>query len=326
MNEPPVPTAPGERSQAETLISICIPTYKRPDLLRAALDSCAAQTWTALEVVLGDDSPDDATEAMVAAFAEQHRERFPILYRHHRPSLGQNGNVNDLFARATGSRLLLLHDDDVLLPDAVERLAGLWALCPTLDAAFGKQLLIENDGSAVAAGRSEQLNEGYHRTAANAGRQPIPVVAGLRRMFPNDGFLVTSALARQIGYRSMEEVGHACDTDFGMRLCAAARDVWFLDAYTLKYRISTVAISKTSIVTPYTYDMLTALPVPPAAQPMLDAARREIAGSAISGFARLGKPRRAMELFLSPDFPMRQRLSPRGAYLLARIVRAALPF
>jgi hypothetical protein len=129
-------------------------------------------------------------------------------------------------------------------------------------------------------------------------------------------------LARSIGYRSMEEVGHACDTDFGIRFCAAARDVWFLNEFTVKYRTSDESISKTSIVTPYTYDMLTKLLVPPKAQPMLDKARREITPSAVSGFAKLGKPKRALKLFLSPDYPLLQRLSPRGVFHLLRILRA----
>jgi glycosyltransferase involved in cell wall biosynthesis len=310
---------------ASRLISICIPTYKRPTLLAEALASCFAQGWPELEIVIGDDSPDDATEALVTALAKR-EDRFAdrIHYRHHRPSLGQNGNVNELFARANGSRLLLLHDDDLLLPNAIEHLAKLWDVLPSLDAAFGKQLLIDNEGLLLAPERSEALNTNFHRTAGNAGLQDMPVVTGLLRMFPNDGFLVNTEMARRTGYLPMEEVGQACDTDFGIRLCAAARDVWFLNEFTLKYRLSDESVSNTSIVAPYTFDMLTRLEVPPAAQPILDGARREIAGSAVSGFALLGKPRRALNLFLSPDYGWRQRFSPRGAYHVLRILKSFL--
>ncbi len=305
---------------ARRLISICIPTYQRPDLLSQALDSCFAQTYPWVEVVVGDDSLDDSTERVVTRYV-QGQPRM-IRYRHHVPPLGQNGNVNDLFARAEGDRLVLLHDDDVLLPNAVEKLAALWDTSPSLDAAFGKQRLVEHDGTSAVPERTQALNLGYHRTSANAGRQRIPVVAGLLRMFPNDGYMVSTALARQIGYRSEEEVGHACDTDFGLRLCAAAHDIWFLDEFTVKYRLSKDSISKHSIVEPYTYDMLLNLKVPREAETVLKRARREIVPGAVSGFAKLGQTRRAWQLLASPDYSWHKRLSPRGAYHLLLILRS----
>jgi glycosyltransferase involved in cell wall biosynthesis len=304
----------------DPLISICIPTYRRPDLLAKALMSCLSQTYPQLEIVVGDDSPDDESERLVSHYESLHPGR--IRYKHHLPSLGQNSNVNDLFARAQGSRLLLLHDDDLLLPNAVSSLAALWELLPTLDAAFGKQILIENDGTPTAEERTKALNVGYHRVSANAGRQTIPVVAGLSRMFPNDGFLVSTALALKIGYRSKKEVGDACDTDFGLRLCAAARDIWFLDDFTMQYRMSNESISKYSVVAPYTYDMLLALTVPSAAAPMLDEERRKLAPGAVSGFAQLGQPGRAWKVFMSKDYSVRKRLSARGGYHLLLIVKS----
>ena len=305
----------------DRLISICIPTYRRPDLLTEALESCFAQTYLEFEVVIGDDSPDDASERVAVAYMDRYPDR--ILYSRHTPSLGQNGNVNDLFARARGARLLLLHDDDLLVPEALERLAELWEREPDLDAAFGKQYLMEHDGRLARPEQTDALNAGYHRLAANSGLQSIPVVAGLLRMFPNDGFMTTTKLAREIGYRSMEEIGHACDTDFGMRLCARASKVWFLDEFILKYRMSSESISKHSIVDPYTYEMLAGLKVPAAAEPILQGAMKEIAPGAVSGFARLGQSNKAWRLFTSASYPLRQRLSPRGLYHLLLILRSA---
>ncbi len=302
------------------LISICIPTYRRPELLSEALNSCFDQTYSEFEIVIGDDSPDDATERLVASYQNDHPGK--IRYCHHAPSLGQNDNVNDLFARAQGARLVLLHDDDLLLPSALTQLVGCWNILPTLDAAFGKQYLIEHDGRPVAQERTESLNSGYHRVAANAGRQEIPIVAGLLRMFPNDGYMVTTELARQVGYRSKQDVGDCCDTDFGLRLCEAATDIWFLDEFTAKYRISNESISKHSIVAPQTYNMLVRLQVPTAAEALLAEARLEIAPSAVSGFARRGETNQALRLFLSKDYPFRKRLSGRGLYHLLLIARS----
>ena len=303
-------------------VSICIPTYKRPDLLAVALASCFAQDYCDYEIVIGDNSPDDKTAQIIEEYVSKYPQT--IRYKHHSPALDPNSNMNDLYNRARGGRLLLLHDDDVLLPNALQCLAGCWELAPELDAAFGKQLLINHDGTAVAPDKSEELNRTYYRVPSNAGLQRSPLFAGIVRMFPNDGFMVSAELARQTGYRSREEVGDAADVDFGIRFCGAAKQVWFLDKFTCEYRLTKESISKTAVVRPYTYDILVNLEAPPELQSILSAARRELAPSAASGFARLGRTRRAISTFFSPDYTMRRRLTFRGAYHLLLIARSVL--
>ena len=118
------------------LISICIPTCNRPELLREALESCAAQEYDRLELVVGDDSSDDASRHVVEAFART--SPWHVSYVRNLPALGQNANVAALFARANGDRILLLHDDDRLLPGAVSALAAPWDAEPNLAITFGE--------------------------------------------------------------------------------------------------------------------------------------------------------------------------------------------
>src|SRR5262245_41810902 len=100
-----------------TKVSICLPTYQRPELIGQCLDSCLSQTHTNIEVLIGDDSRDDRTQSLIEArYAADPRVR----YVRNIPSLGQARNVGSLFARATGDRILLIHDDDFLVGNAVE--------------------------------------------------------------------------------------------------------------------------------------------------------------------------------------------------------------
>ena len=92
-------------------ISICIPTYKRTELLRIALNSCVAQTFQDFEIVISDDSPDTRTQEMVRNFSAPQSVR----YVRNEPGLGQARNVNQLFQLARGEFLALLHDDDTLI-------------------------------------------------------------------------------------------------------------------------------------------------------------------------------------------------------------------
>ena len=300
------------------MISICIPTYNRPGLLREALESCFAQTYTDYEIIIGDDSKNEASAELVAEYVEHHADR--IRYQHNVPSLGQAANVNDLFARARGERLVLLHDDDALLPVALERLAACWDAQPGLVAAFGKQIIIDHAGTPRTD--SDAVNATYHRVSANAGRQAVPAVAGLLRMFPNDGYMVLTEAARAAGYRSRAEVGDACDTDFGLRLCAAAAEVWFVDEFLAKYRNSDDSITRQNFLEPFAYDVIRTTPVPAAALPARRRALEDLAPNATSGFAQLGRPGEALAVFTSPYYTLRDKLRPRAAYHAGLIAAA----
>ena len=316
MPQHPAPT----RIEADSPVSICIPTYKRPGYLDQALKSCLAQTYSNIEIVIGDDSPDDETRILVEGYIALHPH--VICYQQNKPSLGQNANVNDLFRRASWDRLILLHDDDLLEPTAVEDLAACWQHQPPLDGAFGKQYYLHDDGTPADPKSSEELNTAYRRTAENAGLQEFPLAAGIARMFPNDGFMIRTSLAQAIGYRSKKDVGDACDTDFGIRFCAAAQSLWYLDKFTCGYRMSSESVSRTAIVAPYTYRMLRALYVPAELESLRAEAEVNLAPSAVSGLARLGHTREALRLFLSNRYPLRQRLSQRGIYHMLLMLRS----
>ena len=87
--------------------SICICTRNRPDDLRRALASIAGSSPPAHQIVVADDSDDDATEVLVTA------SDAAITYVRG-PRTGLGGNRNAAIAAAEGNYLLFL-DDDALL-------------------------------------------------------------------------------------------------------------------------------------------------------------------------------------------------------------------
>jgi len=292
------------------LVSVCIPTCDRPERLREALESCFAQTYQNFEVIVGDDSRSSASELVAAEF----HARFPgkIRYQRNLSRLGQAENVNSLFRLAAGSRLVLLHDDDLLLPTALQDLADCWNQTPALSAAFGKQYITNMNGEILLK-ESEQLNLNYRRTAETAGAV-VPGLAGIVRMFPNDGYMVLTERARAIGLLPASQVGAACDFDFGLRYCADNGNVWFLNSYTSAYRISDDAISKTSITAPFMFRALReyrAKKINELMPEIRQALQEEIesaAPRAVSGHARMGEGLQALSILFSPDYGLRNRM------------------
>jgi glycosyltransferase involved in cell wall biosynthesis len=308
---------------ADEKISICIPTFERPKFLAAALTSCIEQDWRNFEILIGDDSRGAVNEETIASF----RRKSPgeIRHLHNAPGLGQAGNVNNLFHHARCSRLLLLHDDDLLAPGALRSLTACWRSNLATDLAFGKQRVVSHEGETLLA-QTEDLNRRYRRVSENAGVQRVPAAVGVTRMMPSNGYLVRTSLAR-IGYKNEAEVGPVCDMEFAVRLCAQAETIVFLDEFISQYRLSDEGITRSGKypLEALTYAILKTLDVPPEAKPFRSQAMRAISKFVVSDLARIGYRREAISLMLSRDYALINWLAPRCAFSVALMLNPMLP-
>lgn len=226
-------------------VSVIIPTYKRAALLEETLDSCFSQTHLPDEILIGDDSPDDLTEKRV----NEHiipRSPVPIRYFHHKPSLKEVANVDFLYARVQGKRILHLHDDDPVYPNCIEDLLEPFERNPEIIASFGLQHLIAEDGSLLPDDEQD-VNEAYFRHPEREGLVD-PFVASAVSMFPNNGFLVDAETARRVGYSDGGRAGLATDFYFGFRLGQQKRPFYFVSKYTAMVRLT--AQSQSRVKTP----------------------------------------------------------------------------
>lgn len=95
-------------------ITIAIPTYKRVDLLKEAIDSAVNQEdYSDYDIIVVDNNPERGceTEQLMGSYSNT-----KISYYKNSENLGMNGNWNRLFTLAKGDYVVMLHDDDLLLP------------------------------------------------------------------------------------------------------------------------------------------------------------------------------------------------------------------
>jgi glycosyltransferase involved in cell wall biosynthesis len=97
------------------LVSIIIPTYHRVTEMRAAAQSALAQTYPNIEVIVVADGPD--AEARAAVEGLDPRLRFFELETNCGPAEARNRGVR----MSRGEWLTFLDDDDLVLPERVER-------------------------------------------------------------------------------------------------------------------------------------------------------------------------------------------------------------
>jgi len=300
-------------------ISVCIPTYKRYKLFREALQSVIEQTLQPMEIIIGDDSPDNLTENLVSDIKKDCK--IPIVYAHHFPSLGQAANVNFLYETAKGDKIVLLHDDDLLLPRALEELSSCWDIYPDLVAAYGKQYIISEDG-VVDLSHSENLNKMFFRTSDRAGLQKSSLEASILHQFPSNGYMVLASAAKSVMYRSYEEIGNGGDFDFSFRLSIKYPNFFFLDKYTSKYRLSSDAISLRTDSAAQSFQNILNTDVPDEIAWAKEYELKRSAPIAIVQLINSGKRKQAVDIYFSEYHPLPKRFSLGG---IRRFLKLLLP-
>jgi CDP-glycerol glycerophosphotransferase len=101
-------------------VSVVVPVYNVEPFLDECLRSIAGQTFADLEVVMVDDGSTDASVAIAERFAAGDR-RFRLIAQ---PNAGLGAARNTGLDAATGEHVAFVDSDDVLPPDAYERLLG----------------------------------------------------------------------------------------------------------------------------------------------------------------------------------------------------------
>jgi glycosyltransferase involved in cell wall biosynthesis len=218
-------------------VSYCVPTHGRPRLLLDTLESAAAQTRLPDEIVVSDDQGNEETRTLVEAFAK--RTSVPVRYILCAKA-SQVDNVNNLLQQAKGDLILLIHDDDLSTPRAIELLVPPLEENPALVGSFGKQLFISEEGEELHE-LADKTNHFYRRDAARAGLQSDGVISGIWQQFPNNGFVVRTAVAREVLYQ--HEHGSGCDFGFGIGM-GLKGTFFFVNEFTAKYRLSVNSVGR----------------------------------------------------------------------------------
>jgi glycosyltransferase involved in cell wall biosynthesis len=99
----------------QPLVTICIPTYNRPEMLRQSLQSVLWQSYRHVEVIVSDNASNTDTTAVVDSFGDD-RVRVDRLAT----NIGLHRNMSRCLHLGTGSYRMMLPDDDLMLPGNLE--------------------------------------------------------------------------------------------------------------------------------------------------------------------------------------------------------------
>ncbi|HEY0388741.1 MAG TPA: glycosyltransferase [Gaiellales bacterium] len=133
-------------------VTIAIPTRNRAAFLREAIESCLAQTFADIEILVCDNASHDGTADTVAAFGDPR-----IRYVRSDRDLGMVGNWNRCIGLARGELIANLADDDLMLPDRIERQVAVFEAEPGTAVVHGDAEVVDAAGRPAGAWLSQEL-------------------------------------------------------------------------------------------------------------------------------------------------------------------------
>lgn len=104
------------------LVSVVIPTYKRPDMLGRAIDSVLNQTYENLEIIVVDDNDENSEyREETEEFMDKYTDVDKLVYLKHKENKNGSAARNTGIRNARGKYIAFLDDDDKWLSKKIEK-------------------------------------------------------------------------------------------------------------------------------------------------------------------------------------------------------------
>lgn len=285
------------------LVTIAIPTYRRLAYLQEAVASAQAQDYPTVEILVSDDGPTEVIGAWCQVAAKKDRR---LRYQKNTRNLGLAGNWNALADAARGEFIVIIGDDDRLLPEFVSRLMALTE--SGTQVAFSNHYLIDERGVRLAEA-SRKHTALYHRADLPAGQLMHAERSVWQNAIPASASLLRVADVRRLRFK---EDLNTPEIELFLRLAREGGKFVFTSEYLAEYRVHTGSATGTGLwsdrLARYLLPMAVTLEIEPwkrhFMEPLLvDAVGRCLAQGNLQG---------AREFLSNPYYPAALRGRPRG--------------
>lgn len=222
-------------------VSVCIPTFKRQEMLVECVQSIFPSNIRPLEIVVSDDGHEPDLPALLATLPAP--DGVTLRYVTNDNGRGQSANVNNAFLHATHDLIVLMHDDDFFLEGGLDALyRAWWENDDALDAVFGRVKVVSNDGRIIER-ETCRFNTNMYRD--RTGITPSNLWSALTHQFPFNGMMMRRELAVSAGVPAEREVGRTVDFFFGVRYAMhSQRPYLCIEDYVSAYRLSERSVGR----------------------------------------------------------------------------------
>lgn len=104
------------------LISVCIPAFNHEKFVSETIESVVNSTYPNIEIIVIDDGSTDKTYSIASQLIDRNSARFKRSIIKKQTNVGINRTINLLVNESKGEYIYILASDDLLPPDALEKL------------------------------------------------------------------------------------------------------------------------------------------------------------------------------------------------------------
>ena len=222
-------------------VTIAIPTFNREGYLQQAIDSALAQSYANIEVLVSDNASTDGTAALLQRFSDP---RVRVLRQ--AQNIGMMPNWNACLNAASGLYFIMLSDDDLLDPGAIDAMVAMFEdSChrgagvaeDQVGVVYAHARIIDETGASTAKGKRAPLWETAEQAVAaffHAERHTFPCSILLRT---EDAF--------ELGGYDARNYSLVADAQMWMKVAFKRGMVGFVDRTLVSYRVHAVSTTKT---------------------------------------------------------------------------------
>ena len=136
------------------LVSIIMPVYNGKRYLNYAIDSCLAQTYKNVEVIVVDDCSTDGSAEIINNYKDAR-----VSYIKHEKNRGLPAALNTGFSNAMGDLLTWTSDDNQYYPTAIENMVACLQRQPQVEFVYADYLAVwEDENRSKKIQLPEKLN------------------------------------------------------------------------------------------------------------------------------------------------------------------------
>lgn len=136
-------------------ISVALCTFNGAEFLSKQLESIKQQSMPIHELVVCDDGSSDETLAILERFSKQ--VTFSVQVHSNPQNLGSSKNFEKCMALCQGDLIFLCDQDDVWMPEKVERILEYLTAHPEKEAVFSNATMIDQAGFPTGKTSFEQI-------------------------------------------------------------------------------------------------------------------------------------------------------------------------
>lgn len=200
----------------QPLVTVVVPTHKRPDFLKRTMESILSQTYRNIELIVVSNGRNPANETAARSFNDPR-----VRYVDQDNSGGPSGPRNHGIRLAQGQYIAFCDDDDLWLPKKLEKqVAGLEA-SPRCGFCYTRMISFNENGDEWTV--EQQPRPASFKTMLY--KNEVPVSSILMR---------TDLVRTHGGFHEGPEVGDAEDYEFSLRY-SYLTDFLFIDDILLRY-------------------------------------------------------------------------------------------